>query len=101
MPHTPEPVYAPNTLEHGPRDPAKPMDQTEKARWRAAAARATTAIPGPVGELVARELLIVEEFGWALGRESLIHRVRADIEARPVKPHIRAQSLTRGPLPSA
>ena len=44
-----------------------PMDHHEKARLRAAAFRVTRLYPGPVGELLSRELLTWEEFGYRLG----------------------------------
>jgi hypothetical protein len=93
---TPPPVYGPNSFEATPHTSVKCMNGDEKARWRTAAARARTVYPGPVGELVARELLVVEEFGWALCGEALLTRVRADVESRPVKPHVTAQSVARG-----
>jgi hypothetical protein len=39
------------------------MDHDERMRFRAAALRATQVSPGPVRELLARELLSWEEFG--------------------------------------
>ncbi len=55
-------------------DPA-PMDHHEKMRLRAAAFRATRLYPGPVGELVSRELLTWEEFGYRLGGDQLVMRL--------------------------
>lgn len=49
-----------------------PMDHHEKMRLRAAAFRATRIYPGPVGELVSRELLQWEDFGYRLGGQKLI-----------------------------
>lgn len=46
--------------------PLVPMDHHEKMRIRAAAFRATRLYPGPVGELLSRELLTWEEFGMRL-----------------------------------
>lgn len=51
------------------------MDHHEKMRLRAAAFRATRLYPGPVGELVSRELLSWEEFGYRLGGQELIMRL--------------------------
>ena len=45
----------------------KVMDHHEKLRMRSAAFRATRLYPGPVGELVQRELLSWENFGYRLG----------------------------------
>ena len=48
------------------------MEHHERMRLRAAAFRATTLYPGPVGELVSRELLSWEEFGYRLGSDKLV-----------------------------
>ena len=48
-----------------------PMDHHEKMRLRAAAFRVTRLYPGPVGELLSRELLTWEEFGYRLGGSQL------------------------------
>lgn len=52
-----------------------PMNHHEKARLRAAAFRAIRLYPGPVGELVSRELLSWEEFGYRLGGDRLVMRL--------------------------
>lgn len=49
-----------------------PMDHHEKMRIRAAAFRATRVYPGPVGELISRELLSWEDFGYRLGGNRLV-----------------------------
>ncbi|MEQ3550505.1 hypothetical protein WIS52_08485 [Pseudonocardia nematodicida] len=49
-----------------------PMEHHEKMRMRAAAFRATRVYPGPVGELVSRELLSWEDFGYRLGGNRLV-----------------------------
>ncbi|MFP5019756.1 hypothetical protein [Pseudonocardia phyllosphaerae] len=49
-----------------------PMEHHEKMRIRAAAFRATRVYPGPVGELVSRELLSWEDFGYRLGGNRLV-----------------------------
>ena len=51
------------------------MDHHEKMQLRAAAFRATRLYPGPVGELVSRELLTWEEFGYRLGGDRLVMRL--------------------------
>jgi hypothetical protein len=48
------------------------MDHQERMRLRAAAFRAIRAYPGPVGELLSRELLSWEEFGYRLGSRGMI-----------------------------
>ena len=52
-----------------------PMDHHEKMRLRAAAFRVTRLYPGPVGELLSRELLTWEEFGYRLGGGPLMMRL--------------------------
>ncbi len=64
-------------------DPA-PMDHHEKMRLRAAAFRATRLYPGPVGELVSRELLTWEEFGYRLGGQALMRRLVAHVHDTPL-----------------
>jgi hypothetical protein len=64
-------------------DPA-PMDHHEKMRLRAAAFRATRLYPGPVGELLSRELLTWEEFGYRLGGERLVMRLVDHVLKTPI-----------------
>lgn len=47
--------------------PSEPMTSPEKMRVRAAAARAPKLYPGPVGELIARELDSWAELGYRVG----------------------------------
>ena len=61
-----------------------PMDFHEKMRLRAAAHRATRLYPGPVGELVSRELLTWEEFGYRLGGGQLIMRLVDHVLTTPL-----------------
>ncbi len=61
-----------------------PMDHHEKMRLRAAAFRATRLHPGPVGELVSRELLAWEEFGYRLGGGQLVMRLVDHVLATPL-----------------
>lgn len=49
-----------------------PMEHHEKMRMRAAAFHATRIYPGPVGELISRELLSWEDFGYRLGGDRMI-----------------------------
>ncbi|MCD2195172.1 hypothetical protein LQ327_17535 [Actinomycetospora endophytica] len=55
----------------------------EKSRLRAAAHHARRALPGPVGDLVSRELVAYADFGHRMTVDSLIHRLAADVLARP------------------
>jgi hypothetical protein len=62
------------------------MDQHERMRIRAAAVRATRVYPGPVGELVARELLTWEEFGHRLGSAGPIMQLVDAVMKHPFSP---------------
>ena len=59
----------------GPESPHEVMSHRERMRLRAAALHATRAFPGPIGELVARELEAWEEFGFRLGSHATIRQV--------------------------
>lgn len=64
-----------------------PMEHHEKMRMRAAAFRATRIYPGPVGELISRELLTWEDFGYRLGSNRLVmelvdHVLKSQPQAR-------------------
>jgi len=60
------------------------MKLNEKMRLRAAAFRVTRLYPGPVGELVSRELLTWAEFGYRLGGHRLIMRLVEHVLATPL-----------------
>lgn len=60
-----------------------PMDYHEKMRLRAAAYHATRAYPGPVGELICRELLHWEEFGYRFGGDSSVAELVNHVLAQP------------------
>jgi len=53
--------------------PARNHD--EGTRLRAAALRATQVYPGPVGELLSRELLCWEEFGYRFGSQTMVTEI--------------------------
>lgn len=57
-----------------------PMDHHDRMALRNAAFRATRVYPGPVGELVSRELLTWEEFGYRLGGDKLVMRLMKQIQ---------------------
>jgi hypothetical protein len=58
------------------------------AAWvRAAAARAVHVHPGPVGELLARELRAYAEFGHRFGVDGLLDRLAADLQDLPPPLH--------------
>ncbi|MEU7814092.1 hypothetical protein [Pseudonocardia sp. NPDC049154] len=58
-----------------PESGADKLDPHEKMRIRAAAFRATKLYPGPVGELLAKELLDWEGFGYRFGGHTLTARL--------------------------
>lgn len=51
---------------------AHTLDQESRARLRSAAHRATRVYPGPVGELLERELRTWAEFGFRFGSAGLL-----------------------------
>jgi hypothetical protein len=55
----------------------------EQSRLRAAAHHARRAFPGPVGDLLHRELLAHAEFGYRMWADALIPRLAADVLSRP------------------
>ncbi|MFC5139305.1 hypothetical protein ACFPK1_13775 [Actinomycetospora rhizophila] len=55
----------------------------DKYRLKAAAHHARRALPGPLGDLVHRELLAYAEFGYRVTADALIPRLAADVLARP------------------
>jgi hypothetical protein len=63
-----------------------PMDHQEKMRLRAAAFRVTRLYPGPAGELLSRELLSWEEFGYRLGGGQLVMRLVDQVLKAPTSP---------------
>ena len=62
------------------------MDHYQRMRLRAAAFRATLAYPGPVGELLCRELLDWEEFGYRFGGGAFMTRLIDNLSSAPVAP---------------
>lgn len=65
-------------------NPPPSMNNHEKMRLRAAAFRVTRLYPGPAGEVLSRELLTWEEFGYRLGTSSLILRLVDHVLKTPV-----------------
>lgn len=63
--------------------PVERGDFLDRSKLTTAAYRARKAFPGPVGDLVARELTEWSEFGWRLGGESRIAQLAAAIMAIP------------------
>ncbi|OLT05538.1 hypothetical protein BJF90_00130 [Pseudonocardia sp. CNS-004] len=60
------------------------MGHHEKMRLRAAALRAARLYPGPVGELVARELITRDEFGYRIGGGQLVMRLVDHVLTTPI-----------------
>jgi hypothetical protein len=60
------PIRRPTTVV-SPKVAHGVLDAHEKGRLRAAARRAQTLYPGPVGQLISHELLIWEDFGYRFG----------------------------------
>jgi hypothetical protein len=60
------------------------MDRHEISRLRAAAEHARRALPGPLGELVARELLAHAELGYRGAVDALLPRLACQVLALPV-----------------
>jgi hypothetical protein len=63
--------------------PAAKADHVDRAKLTNAAWRARKAYPGPVGEVVSRELTEWAEFGWRLGGDSRIAKLVAAVMAIP------------------
>jgi hypothetical protein len=62
------------------------MDHHQRMRLRTAAFRATQVYPGPVGELLCRELLDWEEFGYRFGGGALVSRLTDHLLSAPLAP---------------
>ena len=62
------------------------MDHYQRMRLRTAAFRAAQVYPGPVGELLCRELLDWEEFGYRFGGGALVTRLTDHLLSAPVAP---------------
>lgn len=74
---TPPPIYRFAAGTKPVANPPSPMNQAEKSRFRAAAFRACRVYPGPIGQLLSREILATEEFGWATPDSLVAAAVRA------------------------
>ncbi|MFC5992934.1 hypothetical protein ACFQE5_01765 [Pseudonocardia hispaniensis] len=78
---TPAPVYTSDTppLHRPPK-----LEPHQLLRIRAAAHHAKKIYPGPVGELIAHELLAWAEFGYLLDRAGLTNRLADHVLAQPL-----------------
>lgn len=78
----------------------------ESSHYRAAAHHARRVYPGPVGELISRELTAFAEFGYRFTNDSLISRLAAEILAATAAEHTdqpagQEQEWGRGVQPEA
>lgn len=67
------------------------MPNDQRVRLRRAAMLAPERFPGPVGELLSRELLVWEDFGHRFGAHTLVSRLVEEIlepTARPAVPSV-------------
>jgi hypothetical protein len=62
------------------------MDHQQRMRLRTAAFRATLVYPGPVAELLCRELRDWEEFGYRFGGGAFMTRLIDHLSSAPVAP---------------
>ncbi len=74
-------------------DPPPRLEQHERMRISAAAFRATRLYPGPVGELVSRELATWTEFGFRLDQHGHAARLVHHILTTPMPPGGHANGL--------
>lgn len=84
-PHTP--ILKPDVAADVP--PPR-LDHHERSRLRAQAFRAKQVYPGPVGELISRELLAFEEFGYRLAAGALVMSLVRHLEQAQPAPQERA-----------
>lgn len=59
------------------------LERHEASRYRAAAHHARHVLPGPLGELVSRELAAFADFGHRFTRDGLIADVAVEVLAMP------------------
>ncbi|GAA4875527.1 hypothetical protein [Actinomycetospora straminea] len=65
---------------------AEALPPHERSRFRAAAWHARRIYPGPLGELVSRELSAYAEFGYRLSNDGLIPRLATAVLATRADP---------------
>lgn len=69
-----------------PGDPAGRLPPYESTRLRAAAHHAKRAYPGPIGDLLARELTAYADFGYRFAADGLVVRLATDVLSTPACP---------------
>jgi len=82
--------------------PVERSEAADRVRIREAAMRATQVYPGPVGELLSRELMSWEQFGYRLGSRTAIMQIvdqilsesarRTDRTGEPASPDTRVHA---------
>jgi len=80
---TVEPAGAPFESIEPLEGNAERLQRHECSRFRAAAAHARRVYPGPLGELVARELSAYAEFGFRFTVDALIPQLATQVLATP------------------
>ncbi|HVL85514.1 MAG TPA: hypothetical protein VM367_14690 [Pseudonocardia sp.] len=61
-----------------------PVEMLDRGVYRAAAGRALRVLPGPLGQLVARELIAYADFGYRFRVDALVPRLAAHVLALPL-----------------
>ncbi len=79
-------TYAPTTYAPTSPGTAPRMDRHELSRLRAAAAHARRVLPGPLGELAARELAAHAELGYRGAADALLPQLARQVLAMAVTP---------------
>lgn len=79
------------------RGEAGKLERHEMSRYRAAAHHARHVLPGPLGELVSRELAAFADFGYRFTQDGLVPRVAAEVLTMPRAP----QSWPAAAVPDA
>jgi hypothetical protein len=69
----------------GPNEPPRTMDPHEKLKLRSASYRVRKlGLPPAMAELLARELMTWEEFGYRLGTSSIVRKAVDEIMTLPI-----------------
>jgi hypothetical protein len=76
----------PNAVGPSLRGDARELAHHERAAARAAALHARRVYPGPVGELLHRELLAYADFGYRFATDRLVPQLAAEVLATPSPP---------------
>lgn len=86
-------MIPPSALSYPPvRGDAPEMPPSERSRYRAAARHARRLYPGPLGELVFRELTAYADFGYRLDNDGLLPRLTTTLLATRPDPDLAASA---------